>query len=102
MAAQAERARSNPITKYEESVQAVANRVLSGVDEVAKAAGVSCQTVHVKDRHPADGIIEAARERGCDLIVMASHGRRGLSRMLLGSQAMKVVARSTVPVLIYR
>lgn len=102
MAAQAERRMSNPITRYEESVVALASRVLAGVDEAAKTAGVTCATVHVKDRHPADGIIEAARERGCDLIVMASHGRTGLSRMLLGSQAMKVVARSKVPVLIYR
>lgn len=102
MAAQAERRMSNPITKYEESIVALANRVLSGVDEAAKKLGIACTTVHVKDRHPADGIIEAAKERGCDLIVMASHGRRGLSRMLLGSQATKVVARSTVPVLIYR
>jgi nucleotide-binding universal stress UspA family protein len=56
----------------------------------------------VKDHHPADGILETARAQDCDLIVMASHGRRGLSRLLLGSQANKVVTLSPTPVLICR
>ena len=51
---------------------------------------------------PAEGIIETAKARGCDLIVMASHGRRGLARVLLGSQATRVLTLSTVPVLICR
>ena len=51
---------------------------------------------------PAEGIIETAKARGCDLIVMASHGRRGLARVLLGSQATRVLTMSTVPVLICR
>jgi nucleotide-binding universal stress UspA family protein len=64
--------------------------------------GVSCETLHVKDRHPGEGIIETAREKACDLIVMASHGRRGLGRLILGSVANEVVTHSTIPVLIYR
>jgi nucleotide-binding universal stress UspA family protein len=56
----------------------------------------------MKGRHPADGIIEAATERGAELIVMASHGRRGLSRLVLGSEANEVVTHSQVPVLIIR
>jgi nucleotide-binding universal stress UspA family protein len=92
----------NPVADYDERMSAAANRILFGVSEAARKLGVSCATLHAKDRHPADGIIETAKERGCDLIVMASHGRRGLSRVLLGSQATKVVTLSTVPVLVCR
>jgi nucleotide-binding universal stress UspA family protein len=63
---------------------------------------VSCETVHVRDRHPADGIMETASQKGCDLIIMASHGRRGFDRLLLGSQANEVFTRSKVPALIVR
>ena len=52
--------------------------------------------------YPADGIIEAAKEHGCDLIVMGSHGRRGLTKLLLGSQANNVVTQSHIPVLFCR
>jgi nucleotide-binding universal stress UspA family protein len=102
MAALAERGMSNPVADYDERVAAAANRILWSVGETAKKIGVSCATLHVKDRHPAEGIVEAARERGCDLILMASHGRRGISKALLGSQATKVVTLSPVPVLVCR
>ena len=58
--------------------------------------------MHSKDKYPAEGILETAKESGCDLIVMASHGRRGISRILLGSQATKVVTLSAIPVLVCR
>ena len=102
MAALAERNIPNPVAGYEEGVAATANRILWGVSETAKKMQVACATVHVKDKHPAAGIIDTAKERGCDLIVMASHGRRGISKLLLGSQATKVVTLSPVPVLICR
>jgi nucleotide-binding universal stress UspA family protein len=102
MAALAERGMPNPVADYDECVAAAANRILWGVSETAKKIGLSCTTLHVKDRHPAEGIIETAKEKGCDLIVMASHGRRGISKVLLGSQAMKVVTLSPVPVLVCR
>jgi nucleotide-binding universal stress UspA family protein len=102
MAALAERGMPNPVADYDECMAAAANRILWGMDETAKKIGVSCATLHVKDRHPAEGIIEAAKERGCDLIVMASHGRRGISRVLLGSQTTKVVTLSPIPVLVCR
>ncbi|MGE0850363.1 MAG: universal stress protein [Hyphomicrobiaceae bacterium] len=60
---------------------------------------VECATVHVKD-YAAEGILQAAKTRGCDLIVLASHGRRGFERALLGSQASRVLTHSSVPVLI--
>jgi nucleotide-binding universal stress UspA family protein len=102
MAGLAERNVRNPVADYEEGVAASASRVLRAVDEEAGKIGVSCASVHVKDKQPAAGIIDTAKERGCDLVVMASHGRSGISRMLLGSQATKVITLSPVPVLICR
>jgi nucleotide-binding universal stress UspA family protein len=92
----------NPIKEYEENAAAAASRILSGVAETANKLGVSCATVHAKDQYPAEGIIATAKDKGCDLIVMASHGRRGLAKLLLGSQATRVLAFSTIPVLICR
>lgn len=102
MAALAERGKPNPITVFEERSAAAAGRVLSGAKESATKQGVTCDTIHVRDRHPAEGIIEAAEKQNCDLIVMASHGRRGLSKIFLGSQAAKVVTLSALPVLVCR
>ena len=90
-----------PIEDYEKAAAENAARILSGVGAAAKAAGVDCETVHIND-FPAEGIVETAQVRGCDLIVMASHGRRGLSKLLLGSQATRVLALSPVPVLVCR
>lgn len=91
-----------PIDDYEKGCAASAARVLSAASEVASKAGIDFQTQHVKDQFPAEGIVEAAKSRGADLIVMASHGRRGMTRLLLGSQANKVVTHSTIPVLVCR
>ena len=90
-----------PIEEYEKSAEENATKMLSEVSAAAKKQGVACDTVHVND-FPAEAIIATAKARGCDLIVMASHGRRGLARMILGSQAMRVLTLSTVPVLICR
>ena len=90
-----------PVEEYEKSAAEDAARILGEVSTTAKAQGVQCETVRVSD-FAAEGIIETAKARGCDLIVMSSHGRRGLARMLLGSQAMRVLTLSTVPVLICR
>jgi nucleotide-binding universal stress UspA family protein len=96
-----EPALSFPIEDYERAAAEHAARVLSGVSEAARKAGVACETLHVND-FPAEGIVETAKARGCDLIAMASHGRRGLSKLILGSQASRVLALSTVPVLVCR
>ena len=93
---------SYPVAEYEKAAASSAQAVLGGAVEIARKAGISCETLHVKDHFPAEGIIETANRLGCDLIVMSSHGRRGISRMLLGSQANKVVTLSDVPVLICR
>ena len=91
-----------PIEEYEVGAASKAERILSGVRQAAEAAGVTCDTLHVKDQFPAEGIIDAAKARGCDLIVMASHGYRGLTRFLLGSEANRVVTHSAIPVVICR
>ena len=102
MADLAERNVTNPVADYEACVAVEANRILRAIEEAAKKNGVVCGILHIKDSQPAAGIIVTAKERGCDLIVMASHGRRGISRALLGSQATKVVTLSSVPVLVCR
>ena len=71
--------------------------ILGEVSTAAKMKDVACDVIHVNDQFPAEGIVETAKARACDLIVMASHGRRGLSKLVLGSQANKVVSQSPVP-----
>ena len=102
MVSEAEKRTSNPITQYEAAAAAAAEKILAAAEETAKQSGVSCECVHVKDRDPADGILETAKSKGCDLIVMSSHGRRGVKRVLLGSVASEVLANSKLPVLIVR
>jgi nucleotide-binding universal stress UspA family protein len=80
-----------PRAEYEKSAAANAARILSSVADAAKEAGVKCEVVHMKDQFPAEGIIDAAKARGCHLIVMSSHGRRGFMRLVLGSQANRPV-----------
>ena len=94
--------KGNPIAEYENAAAAVAARVLAQAAQQSAAQGVACETVHVPDMHPAEGIVTTAENRGCDLIVMASHGRRGLERLMLGSQANEVVSLSKVPTLIVK
>ena len=91
-----------PPAEYEKAEAANAAGILALVKDMAAEIGVSCETLHVKDRRAAEGIIETTKAKDCDLIVMASHGRRGISRFVLGSQANEVVTHSTVPVLVCR
>ena len=102
LARAARQGNQNPITQYEEMATAAASNILENAAQIAKSQGVTCELVHVRDQHPADGIIATAKEKGCDLIVMASHGRRGIGRLLLGSQANEVLTHSKVPALIVR
>jgi len=79
-----------------------ARKVLDGVTALASAVGIAPQLLHVADRYAAEAIVDTAEQQGCDLIVMASHGRRALGRLLLGSQTSEVLARCGVPVLVIR
>jgi nucleotide-binding universal stress UspA family protein len=84
------------------SVKKTATRVLNVVRSEAARAGVPCTTSFSTDDFPYMKIVEAASRNGCDLILMATHGRRGISRLLLGSETSKVLAHSKVPVLVCR
>jgi len=77
-------------------------RLLSAVEDAARKANVRCELVDVENASPAEGILRVAKDHGCDLIVMASHGRKGLSRVLLGSQTNKVLAHADRAVLVAR
>jgi len=90
-----------PIERYEEEAAESAARILAEVSTAAREQGIDCTTLNARGL-AAEAIIEAAKAGACDLIVMASHGRRGLARALLGSQAMRVLTLSHVPVLICR
>jgi nucleotide-binding universal stress UspA family protein len=79
-----------------------AGAVLRFAARVATALGVDCELDYVCADTPYEAIIDAADRKGCDLIVMASHGRRGLEGILLGSQTHKVLTHSRIPVLVYR
>ena len=88
--------------QYQKDSEARARRCLAALDGAAKAAGVGCETLHVVHEHPYEAIIDTARQRGCDLILMASHGRRGVSAVVLGSETVKVLTHSKIPVLVCR
>ena len=88
--------------QYLEDRRKQAMEILEPAAAAAAAAGVKANVMHVVDRYAADGIIETAEKQGCDLIVMASHGRRGIGRLLIGSQTNEVLTRGTIPVLVIR
>jgi len=90
------------ISGYEEGQKKASAKLLATVRESAAKIGVTADVLHVPDARPAEAIVEAAKAQGCSLIVMASHGRRGLGRLLLGSQTSEVLAHSPVPVLVVR
>jgi nucleotide-binding universal stress UspA family protein len=75
---------------------------LAQIEREARAAGVPCETEHHPGALPYKSIIEMAQMRGCDLIFMASHGRRGLDALLLGSETGKVLTHTIIPVLVHR
>lgn len=93
---------SDNAASYKEHSAKRVQRTLDAVTKAAKDAGVACETLNLENEEPYRAIIDTAKQRGCDLIVMASHGRRGMSAMLLGSETTKVLTHSTVPVLVVR
>jgi nucleotide-binding universal stress UspA family protein len=88
--------------QFERDALARGERLVNALEEQARAAGVACESLMLVNDHPWEGIIEAANQRDCDLIFMASHGRRGLSALLLGSETTKVLTHTKIPVLVYR
>lgn len=88
--------------RYDKEAKARAEKMLEKIGERAKAAGVKYEGVSVMGDVAYEEIIETAKKRKCDLIMMASHGRRGLSGLLLGSETAKVLTHSKIPVLVVR
>jgi nucleotide-binding universal stress UspA family protein len=91
---------SDAYTQHAEQVRRHATAILDRVADAAKAAGVPCETVQIEHDHPYQSIIATAKDKRCDIIVMASHGRGGLSAILLGSVTNKVLTHTNIPVLV--
>lgn len=92
----------DPIPDLIEAQEKAAKDLLDKSEVKVKAAGLPVKTVYVNDSFPAEGIVLTAEKLGADLIVMGSHGRRGLGRLLLGSQTSNVLAQTKTPVLVTR
>ena len=92
----------DPLAMYDMQMDEHVRKIDGPVSAHARELGVVIDLVRETDDSPADAILRVAEMRGCDLIVMASHGRRGLDRLLLGSQTADVLARTTLPVLVVR
>ncbi|MFT3963958.1 universal stress protein [Propionivibrio sp.] len=90
------------VKNFQRMADEEAQRILDFVAIACRQEGVPCATVTMTSDAPYEGIIQTATEKGCDLIFMASHGRRGISALLLGSETMKVLTHSKIPVLVCR
>lgn len=88
--------------KFAEMADQQAREILGACEQIAREAGVACASLSATSDVPWEAIIEAATDAGCDLIFMASHGRRGLGGFLLGSETQRVLTHSKIPVLVYR
>lgn len=92
----------DPVIRYDQQIDEEMQRRFATITERAASYGVPLELVHEIDDFPAETIVRSARLKDCDLIVMSSHGRRGVQRLLLGSQTAEVVTHSQIPVLIVR
>lgn len=94
--------RPETLDAYEARMDEMGAERLAKIANAAASASVPVETFAVKSFSPYEAIIDTAKARNCDLIVMASHGRRGLNAILLGSETQKVLTHSAVPVMVYR
>ncbi|WP_298294118.1 universal stress protein [Thiomonas sp.] len=97
-------AESVPITadQYRVHVTKLAEDALKPLQDACNGAGVTYESVIAEDIHPWKAMLDVAKDRGCDLVVIASHGRRGVQALLLGSETQKLLTHSTIPVLVLR
>ena len=93
---------TDTLEQYYKHMVALAGQHLDEAKKIAAMAGVRCDTVHAEHELPYQAIIDTAQNRGCDAILMASHGRRGMSAIVLGSETLKVLTHSIIPVIVYR
>ena len=88
------------IDSFDAARKKFAGKVLDEARAMAEQTGIAAELLHIPNAHPATTIIETAKSKGCDLIVMGSHGRRGLKKLFLGSQTSEVLVGGSVPVLV--
>ena len=91
---------SDTMAAYNDDCTRRAQTTLDVVRKATESAGVSCDVMHVGDEHPYAAIIDAADKKSCDVICMASHGRKGVAGLVLGSQTTKVLTHSKIPVFV--
>ena len=87
---------------HNKAMASAANKVLGAMEKMCRDAGIEWQGVHVPEEEPYRAVIDTAKRKRCDLVLMASHGRRGVAGLLLGSETQKVLTHSKIPVLVYR
>ena len=92
----------DPVGRFDQQVNADMKERFAAIEQRAAEHGVPVELTHEIDEHPAEAIVRFAKLRGCDLIVMSSHGRRGARRLILGSQTAEVVTQTAIPVLVIR
>ena len=90
------------LTVDDEALKRAAETVLANASADATKLNIICTSVHVPNEFPAEAILKEAKARDCDVIVMASHGRRGLARLVLGGETLRVLTQSAIPVLVCR
>lgn len=94
---------SFPAEEVKRNMEKAANETLDAAKAiVAEVTNIQCDGIHVAQSHPAEGVLTAAEQSGCDIIVLGSHGRRGISKLLLGSTAQEILTRAHLPVLVLR
>lgn len=92
----------DPVARYDQQVDEAMRTQFASIKQRAAEHGIIVELLHEIDDYPAEAIVRTARLKGCDLIVMSSHGHRGAQRLLLGSQTAEVVSHTNVPVLVVR
>lgn len=92
----------NPLGQYEHQMDEDVKKLTDPIVRKATELGVPIEVDRETDEFPAEAIIRTAKRKGCDLIVMSSHGRRGVSKLLLGSQTSEVLVHTTIPVHVIR
>jgi nucleotide-binding universal stress UspA family protein len=88
--------------RYDSDIQAVAKTHLAALKKAAEQAGVPCALLHTSSDHPYEEIVTAAQDNNCDVIFLASHGRRGIRAVVMGSETTKVLTNTKIPVVVYR
>lgn len=92
----------DPVARYDQQIDDAMKERYKSIEQTASRHGASVELMHEVDEFPAEAIVRVAKLKSCDLIVMSSHGRRGIQRMWLGSQTAEVLASTTLPVLVIR